>query len=125
MKTMTLKALVISAAVAGSANVQAADDVYGQCLADARTIVETTVKDGSTAAKALEQKTTVEQCFAELDKIEAKYGDKTRAVNPSSVMSAEDKLKWAKLFNAIDAKKFTGQEYRFAAYYRSMPHMSF
>lgn len=117
MKKMTLKALFISAAVAMSANVQA-EDVYSQCLADAETIIATAKKDGSTAAKAVEQKTTVEQCFAELDNIEAKYGDKTRAVNPSSVMTPEDRAKWAKLFDSIDAKQFRGTRYLMAAYYR-------
>ncbi|MBO1924142.1 hypothetical protein [Thiomicrorhabdus sp. 6S3-12] len=117
MKKMTLKALFISAAVAMSANVQA-EDAYSQCLADAETVIATAKKDGSTAAKAVEQKTTVEQCYAEVDKIEAKYGDKTVAVNPSSVMTPEDRLKWSKLMDAIDAKKFKGTRYLMAAYYR-------
>ncbi|MBN2646543.1 MAG: hypothetical protein JXR44_02015 [Thiotrichales bacterium] len=117
MKNMTLKALFISAALAVSANAQA-EDVYAQCLADAEMLIAAAKKEGSTVAKGLEQKTTVEQCYAEVDKIEAKYGDKTRALNPYSVMTSDDRLKWAKIMDAIDAKKFSGTRFLMAAYYR-------
>ncbi|WP_373017873.1 hypothetical protein [Thiomicrorhabdus sp.] len=118
MKHLTLKALFISAFAAVSLNVQAADDTYSQCLADAEHVIATAKKDGGPAAREIEQKTTVEACMAELDAIEAKYGDKTKGLNPSSVMTPEDRAKWAKLFDAIDAKKFTGTRYNMAAYYR-------
>lgn len=117
MKQMTIKALFVSAIAAMSMNVQAAD-VAAQCIADAETVIATAGKDGGPAAKAVEQKTTVEECFAELAKIEAKYGDKTKGLNPSYVMTPEDKKAWAQLFEAIDAKKFTGTKYRMAVYYR-------
>ena len=69
----------------------------------------------------MEQATTVEACYAEVAKIEAKYGDKTKGVNPSYVMTPEDRKQWAQLMEAIDAKKFTGMKYRFASYYRVQP----
>lgn len=118
MKHLTIKALFISAVTALSLNVQAADTTYDQCLADAETVIAKAQKDGGPAAREIEQKTTVEACMAELSKIEAKYGDKTKGLNPSSVMTPEDRLAWAKLFDAIDAKKFTGTRYNMAAYYR-------
>ncbi|MDX1347566.1 MAG: hypothetical protein R3189_04870 [Thiomicrorhabdus chilensis] len=117
MKNLTLKALFISAFAALSLNVQAAD-TYGQCVADAENVIATAKKDGGPAAREIEQKTTVDECKAELAAIEAKYGDKTKGLNPSSVMTPEDRAKWAKLFDAIDAKKFTGTRYNMAAYYR-------
>ncbi|WP_130537231.1 hypothetical protein [Thiomicrorhabdus indica] len=117
MKHLTLKALFVSAVAAMSLNVQAAD-VYSQCLADAEKVITTAKAEGGPAARDIEQATTVEQCFAELNAIEAKYGDKTKGVNPSSVMTPEDRKKWAQLFEAIDAKKFTGTRYNMAAYYR-------
>jgi ABC-type transporter MlaC component len=117
MKNLTLKALFISAFVAASVNVQAAD-VYEQCIADAENVIATAKKDGGPAARKIEQKTTLDQCKAELTAIEAKYGDKTKGVNPSSVMTPEDRAKWSKLFDAIDAKGFTGTRYRMASYYR-------
>ena len=118
MKKLTLKALFISAIAAMSMNAQAADDVYGQCISDAENVIATALKDGATAARALEQKTEISACMAELAKIEAKYGDKTVGVNPSSVMTPEDRAKWAKLFDAVDAKGFKGVPYLQAAYYR-------
>ncbi len=118
MKQLTLKALFISAVAAFSMNVQAADDVYGQCIADAEKLIEIGKAEGATAAREYEQKTTVEQCMAELAKIEAKYGDKTKGVNPSSVMTPEDRAAWAKLFDAVDAKKYKGVPFLQAVYYR-------
>ncbi|MBF6057899.1 MULTISPECIES: hypothetical protein [Thiomicrorhabdus] len=117
MKHLTLKALFISAVAAFSMNAQA-EDVYGQCIADAENVIATAKKEGGPAARAIEQKTTVDQCMAELAKIEAKYGDKTVALNPSYVMTPEDRAKWAKLFDAVDAKKFKGVRYSMASYYR-------
>ena len=118
MKQLTLKALFISAIAAMSMNTQAADDVYGQCIADAENVISVAKKDGSTAAMAIEQKTEVAACMAELTKIEAKYGDKTVGVNPSSVMTPEDRAAWAKLFDAIDAKQYKGVPFLQASYYR-------
>ncbi|WP_040725425.1 hypothetical protein [Thiomicrorhabdus sp. Kp2] len=118
MKQLTLKALFISAIAAMSMNTQAADDVYGQCISDAENIISIAKKEGSTAARAFEQKTDVATCMAELAKIEAKYGDKTIGVNPSSVMTPEDRAKWAKLFDAVDAKQFKGVPFLQASYYR-------
>jgi ABC-type transporter MlaC component len=118
MKNLTLKALFVSAIAAMTMNVQAADDVYGQCIADAENVIATAKKDGSTAAQALEQKTDVATCMAELAKIEAKYGDKTVGLNPSSVMTPEDRAAWSKLFDAIDAKQFKGVPFLQASYYR-------
>jgi len=118
MKQLTLKALFISAVAAMSMNVQAADDVYSQCIADGETVISIAKKDGSEAAMAHEQKTEVSACMAELSKIEAKYGDKTKGVNPSSVMTPEDRAKWAKLFDAVDAKNYKGVPFLQAVYYR-------
>jgi len=118
MKQLTLKALFISAVAAFSMNVQAADDVYGQCIADAEKIIELGTKAGATAAREYEQKTSVNACHKELNKIEAKYGDKTIGLNPHSVMTPEDRTKWAKLFDAIDAKQYMGVPYLQAVYYR-------
>lgn len=117
MKHLTLKALFISAFAAVSLNVQAAD-TYEQCLADAEAVIAAAKANGGAAAREVEQKTTVAECMAELASIEAKYGDKTIARNPSSVMTPEDRAKWAKLFDAVDAKKYTGTRYNMAAYYR-------
>jgi len=117
MKHLTLKALFVSAVAAMSLNVQAAD-TYSQCLADAELVISTAKEKGGTAAREVEQKTTVEQCFSELNAIEAKYGDKTVGLNPSYVMTPDDRKKWAQLFEAIDAKKFTGTRYNMASYYR-------
>ena len=118
MKQLTLKALFISAVAALSMNVQAADSVYDQCVADAEQLISIGIKEGSTAARAYEQKTTVEQCMAELAKIEAKYGDKTIGLNPYSVMTPEDRAAWAKLFDSVDAKQFKGVRFLQAVYYR-------
>ena len=111
----SIKALFVAAIAAVSLNANAS--VYDDCIADGQAIVKTTKEKGAEAAHELKQKTTVEQCFAELNKIEAKYGDKTKAKNPSYVMTKEDRAKWAKLFSAIDAKQFRGVPYLQAAYY--------
>ncbi len=113
----SIKALFVAAIAAASMNVQAS--VYDDCIADANNIISTTKAKGKDAAQALKQKTTVEQCYGELSKIEAKYADKLKgkALNPSYVMSKDDRAKWAKLFSAIDAKQFKGVPYLQAAYY--------
>jgi len=117
MKQLTIKALFVSAVAAMSMNVQAAD-VASQCLADAEKVITTAKTEGGPAARDVAQETTVEQCYAEVAKIEAKYGDKTKGLNPSYVMTPEDRKAWAQLMEAIDAKKFTGTRYNMAAYYR-------
>ena len=118
MKHLTIKALFISAVAALSINVQAADTTYDNCLADAELLISTAQKEGGPAAREVAQKTTVDECKAALTAMEDKYGDKTKGLNPSSVMTPEDRLAWAKLFEAIDTKKFTGTRYNMAAYYR-------
>lgn len=117
MKQSTLKALFVASLTAIAFNAQAETSKYDMCVADGNTIVKLANEKGSTAAKAYEQKTTVLECYGELDKIEAKYGDKIIARNPSSVMTSEDRLKWAKLFDAIDAKQYRGTPYLQASYY--------
>ncbi|GKT11256.1 MAG: hypothetical protein ISEC1_P0219 [Thiomicrorhabdus sp.] len=117
MKKLTLKALFVSAIAAMSMNVQA-EDTYGLCITDAETLISIAGKEGSTAAEAFEQKTDVATCMNELSKIEAKYGDKTIARNPYSVMTPADRGKWAALFDAIDTKKYKGVRYLQAVYYR-------
>lgn len=117
MKSLTLKALFVSAMATLSMNVYAAD-TYNQCLSDAETLIDIAIKQGATAAREYEQKVEVADCRAELTKIEAKYGDKTIARNPSSVMTPDDRAKWAKLFDAIDAKNYKGVRYLQAVYYR-------
>ena len=117
MKHLTIKALFLSAVVAVSMNVQA-EDVYGQCLADAEHVISTAKEKGGTAARAIEQTVTLDACKAELSAIEAKYADKSAGLNPSSVMTPEDRLRWSTLFDAIDAKNFKGTRYSMASYYR-------
>lgn len=126
MKHLTLKALFISAVAALSMNVQAADSsVYDQCVADGDMIVKLGKEQGAKAAKAYKQKTTVAQCFAELDKLGAapdilKRAGSKEAVethNPSYYMTGAEKLQWAKLFSAIDHKQFRGVEYLMGVYY--------
>lgn len=118
MKHLTIKALFISAVAALSMNVQAADTTFDKCLADAEAVIATAQKEGGTAARAMEQSITVDECKAELTAMEEKYGDKTIGLNPSSVMTPEDRLAWSQLFEAIDAKRFTGTRYNMASYYR-------
>lgn len=115
MKHLSIKALFVAAIAAVSMNANAS--VYDDCISDGNAVVQTTKEKGAKAAQELQQKTTVEQCFGELNKIEAKYGDKTKGLNPSYVMTKEDRAKWAKLFSAIDAKQFKGVPYMQAAYY--------
>jgi len=117
MKQPTLKALFIALLAAVALNAQAETSKYDLCVADGDAIVNLANEKGSTAAQAYEQKTTVLECYGELDKIEAKYGDKIIARNPSSVMTTEDRSKWAKLFDAIDAKQYRGTPYLQASYY--------
>jgi len=117
MKQLTLKSLFASALVALSVNVQAADSTYDQCVADGNKIVDLTMEKGTEAGRNYEQKTTLKACYAELNNIEAKYGDATKGVNPYSVMDAADRKKWATLFDAIDAKQYRGTPYLMASYY--------
>lgn len=122
MKQLTLKALFISAVAALSMNVQAADSVYDQCMADGAAVIKLGEEQGGAAAKAYKQKTTVAQCFAELDSIEAPYiaklGEKAKTHNPSYYMTPEDKVKWSDLFASIDAKQYRGVKYLMAVFYR-------
>jgi len=117
MKKLTLKALIISAVAAFSMSAQAAS-TYDMCISDANALIKTAKDKGITAAKALKQQTTVEQCFGALSAIEAKYGKKTENINPSYVMTPADRAKWSKLFDAIDAKQYKGVRFLQAAYYR-------
>ncbi len=116
MKKLTIKSLLVSVVMGVSLNAQAA--TYDECVADGDSIIKITKEKGSTDAEAYEQKTTVQQCHAELDKIEATYGDKTKGLNPSSVMTPEDRKRWARLFDSIDAKQFRGTAYLMGSYYR-------
>ncbi len=121
MKKLTLKALLIAAIAVSAMSVQAnsnATSVYDMCIADAEALIRIAKEEGITAAKAFEQQTTVLECHAELSKIEAKYGDKTKGLNPSYVMTREDRGAWAKLFNAIDAKEYQGVPFLQATFYR-------
>lgn len=117
MKNLTLKALFISAVAAFSLNAQAAS-TYDMCVSDAESLISIAKEKGIGEAQAFEQKASLSDCYAELDKIEAKYGDKTKSVNPSSVMTPADRAAWAKLFDSIDAKQFKGVPFLQAAYYR-------
>lgn len=117
MKHLTIKALFISAVAALSMNVQAADTTYDKCLADAEAVIATAQKDGATAARKMEQVTTVDECKATLTAMEEKYAEQSIGLNPSSVMTPEDRLAWSNLFDAIDAKRFTGTRYLMASYY--------
>ncbi|BBP43856.1 hypothetical protein [Thiosulfativibrio zosterae] len=118
MKSLSIKALFISAFAVLSLNAQAADSTYNLCVSDAENLISTAKAKGIKEAKALEQKTTLAQCYEELNAIEAKYGDATKGVNPSAVMTPEDRAKWAKLFDSIDAKQFKGVPFLQASYYR-------
>ena len=118
MKSLSIKALFISAFAVLSLNAQAADSTYNLCVADADALIATAKKDGIKAAKDYAQKTTLEDCYKELNAIEAKYGDKTKGLNPSAVMTPEDRAKWAKLFDSIDAKQYKGVPFLQASYYR-------
>ncbi len=117
MKNLTLKALFISVISVGSMSAYA-ENTYDLCLADAENIIETAIKEGSTSAQAIEQKVDVATCMQELAKIEAKYADQSVARNPSSVMTPEDRARWAALFDAVDAKNYKGVRYLQASYYR-------
>ncbi len=118
MKQLTLKALFISAVAALSLNVQASVSVYDQCIADGDLVLKTGKEKGSTAAQAIDQKVSVRQCYAELTKIEAKYGDKIKGRNPSYFMTPKDRVTWSKLFSAIDYKQYRGTRYLMGVYYR-------
>ncbi len=117
MKNITLKSLFMSAIIVASVNVQAMN-TYQLCLDDAEHVINTAIKEGSDAAQAIEQKVDVETCMGELAKIEAKYAGQTAGLNPYSVMSPSDRAKWAKLFDAVDAKQYKGVRYLQAVYYR-------
>lgn len=114
---LTLKALFVAAVAAFSMNAQAAETKYDLCVADGDTIIKLAKEKGATVAREYEQKTTVGECFAELSKIEATYGDKTLGLNPSYVMTPEDRARWARLFDSIDAKQYRGTPYLMATYY--------
>lgn len=125
MKQLTLKALFVTAVAAFSLNAQASD-VYDSCLSDAAKLIEIGIKDGLSGAQAFEQSVTVDQCKAELTAIENKYADqwkftkdgKEYVVAPYSVMSTDDRKRWADLFNAIDTKNYMGVRFLMAVYYR-------
>ncbi len=117
MKNVTLKSLFMSAIIVVSMNVQAMN-TYQLCLDDAENVINTAVKEGSNAAEAIDQNVDVAACMAELSKIEDKYAGQTAGLNPSSVMSSSDRAKWAKLFDAVDAKQYKGGRYLQAVYYR-------
>lgn len=118
MKQLSIKALFISAFAVLSLTAQAADSTYNMCVADAEALIAKAKAEGIKAAREMEQKTTIDACYKELNAIEAKYGDKTKGVNPSAVMTPEDRAKWAKLFDSIDAKQFKGVPFLQASYYR-------
>jgi hypothetical protein len=125
MKQLTLKALFLSGVAAFSMNAQAST-VYDQCLSDAAKLIEIGKTEGLTGARAFEQSVTVDQCKAELTAMEEKYADKWKFEKdgkqyvraPYSVMTADDRKKWADLFNAIDTKRFLGVRFLMAVYYR-------
>lgn len=119
MKQLTLKALFVAAVATFSLNTQAAESSYEMCVADGDMIVKLAREKGSEAAQAYEQKTSIRECYKELNAIEAAYGDETKGLNPSSVMTPEDRSKWAKLFDSIDAKQYRGTPYLQASYYFS------
>lgn len=125
MKQLTLKALFLSGVAAFSMNVHAAS-VYDQCVADAQKLIAAGIEGGNTAAREVQQSTTIDQCKAALTEIEAKYESQYKYEKdgkqyvraPYSVMTAADREKWATLFNAIDTKNFMGVRYLMAVYYR-------
>ncbi|HEY9017334.1 hypothetical protein [Thiomicrospira sp.] len=125
MKQLTLKALFLSGVAAFSMNVHASS-VYDQCVDDAQKLIAAGIEGGNTAAREVQQSTTVDQCKAALTEIEAKYegqfkfekDGKEYVRAPYSVMTAEDREMWATLFNAIDTKNFMGVRYLMAVYYR-------
>lgn len=118
MKQLSITALFVSAFAVLSFNASAADSTYNQCISDAEALIVKVKASGQAAAKEMEQKTTVQECHQELSAIEAKYGDKTKGLNPSYVMTPDDRAKWSKLFEAIDTKEFKGVAFMQASYYR-------
>lgn len=118
MKQLSITALFVSAFAVLSFSAQAADSTYNMCIADADALVVKVKAEGTKAAKEMEQKTTVEDCYKELSAIEAKYGDKAKGLNPSYVMTPDDRAKWSKLFDSIDTKQFKGVPFLQASYYR-------
>lgn len=125
MKQLTLKALFLSGVAAFTMNAHAAS-VYDQCISDAKQLIEAGIQGGNTAAREVQQSVTLDQCKAELTAIETKYESQWRYEKdgkqyvraPYSVMTPEDRMKWATLFNAIDTKNFMGVRYLMAVYYR-------
>lgn len=118
MKHLSVKALFVSAMAVFALNAQAAESVYDKCVADGDTIIQLGKDKGADAARAYEQKTSLKECYTALYNIEKKYGEKTKARNPYSVMTPEDKAKWARLFDSIDAKQYRGTHYLMNVYYR-------
>lgn len=125
MKQLTLKALFLSGVAAFTMNAQAST-VYDQCLSDAAQLIEIGIADGLTGAREFEQSVSIDQCKAELTAMEEKYADQWKFEKdgkqyvraPYSVMTPEDRKKWATLFNAIDTKNYLGVRFLMAVYYR-------
>ncbi len=118
MKQVTATVLMMFSMLMISTHIHAKESVYDRCVADAEMLIKIGKQDGATAARKYPQKTTVAACMKELAMIEAKYGEKTKGVNPYSVMTPDDRQKWATLFDAVDVKNFKGVRFLQAVYYR-------
>ncbi len=127
MKKLTLKALFAAAFALAAANAQAGASVYDQCLQDGEKLIEAAKTQGRNAYEKVKQTTTLDQCKAELTKMEeaamkrAGVDPKNNTKNPYVYMTGEERVKWSKLWEAVDAKQGRGVRYLQNAWYGGDP----
>ena len=125
MKKLTLKALFAAAFAVAAVNAQAGG-TYDKCVAEGEKLIEAAKKDGRAVAENVDEK-LLASCKAELTNMEvaamkrAGVDPAKNTKNPYHYMTGEERVKWSKLWEAVDAMQGRGVRFLQNAWYGGDP----
>ncbi|WP_294945968.1 hypothetical protein [Sulfurivirga sp.] len=126
MKKLTLKALFAAAFALAAVNAQAGDSQYDKCITEGEKLIEAAKKEGRKAADNVDEQ-LLASCKAELTKMEvaamkrAGVDPAKNTHNPYKFMTGEERVKWSKLWEAVDAMQGRGVRFLQNAWYGGDP----
>ncbi len=126
MKKLTLKALFVAGFAFAAASAYAGESVYDKCLSEGEKLIEAAKTHGRAAADNVDEN-LLASCKAELTKMEvaamkrAGVDPEQNTHNPYKFMTGEERVKWSKLWEAVDAMQGRGVRFLQNAWYGGDP----
>lgn len=126
MKKLTLKALFATAFTVAAVSAQAGESVYEKCVATGEQLIEAAKTKGRTANEGVSEE-ELATCKAELTKMEeaamkrAGVDPAKNTKNPYAYMTGDERVRWSKLWEAVDAMQGRGVRYLQNAWYGGDP----